>query len=231
MKMRVHEFLAAITPDSVGLDLLSLELLTVFQNFDLLPDVNADLDADDALTLATFAFCRWTLSWDFTPGTVAHLLNGAGVTTWAPSATSSSHELQPVGVVELRGGAHYALNYQTRDRNYPEFVAWLADVFIDMEKAMRVESIEIDKTRCKATALFNDGERYLWASPGGGVKFTKVERVKIENEPTATGGASPLCAVAGRLSGWVTPQPTDEATPRHEVRTLSLDGYIYKLKK
>lgn len=231
MNIRVHEFLEAITPDSVGLDLQSLDLLTVFQGFDLLPDLNADLTSTDADVLALFAFCRWTLSWDNTPATVARRLQGQGVTTWAPPATSSPQDIQPVGVVELRGGAHYALNYQDNPKKYPDLITWLGDVFSDMEEAMRLESLQLDKTRCTATALFTDGERYTWASPGGAQRVTKIERVTIENTPNTTAGKAPFWTVAGRLSGWVKPQPMNEATPRAALRGLSIEGNTYKLKK
>ena len=227
--IRMHQFIEALNPDSAGLDLQSLDLLTAFQSFNLLPDLNAEVGYNEAEALALFAFCRWNLSWDFTPATIARQLQTNGVSTWAPSATSSPHELQPVGVVELRGGAHYALEYQERQKSYPELVGWLADAFTDPDLAQRIESLEIDKTRFSAVALMTDGTRYSWTSPGGARKVTKVERLKIDNRPETTAGMAPFWVIASKISELIESNLPDEPSPTYELGALELEGTFYKL--
>jgi len=234
MRMRVFEFLEAITPDVIGLDLISLELLQVFQSADLLPDIHADVTADDALTLAAFAFCRWRHAWDNGPATMGRNLHAQGLPVWlpAPSNPPAVSELVPVGVAEVRSGNFdgsdfHALTYHEQT-TAPDFVTWLAGVFVDWDEALKVQSIQIDKTQNKAFALLANGERLEWSSPNGAQRVSTIERLTIQNKPSETAGKAPVCKVAVRLSGMIE-HDRDEGTPRGNLRELVQAGQFFKL--
>lgn len=234
MTMRVFEYLEAITPDAVGLDLISLDLLQVFQSADLLPDLQSDVTADDALTLAAFAFCRWRHSWDNTPATMGRQLHAKGLPVWLPSPTNTPQNtsITPAGVAELRGGDFsggdfYALTYQ-ETTTAPDFVTWLAGVFVDWDRAQEVQQIQIDKTQNKAFATLANGERLEWASPNGAQRVTTIERLTIQNTPTETAGRAPIANVAIRLAGMATPI-REEGVPRPTLRRLAKVGNSFLL--